>query len=218
VALADDAFVAVTCHSAGIEILDSLHTASLELLDRWEADETQDALPEDAQGVHINFVQGDLTKVTDWTEADVLFLNSTCFDEELMRAIAAASADMKVGSFAISFTKRLPSEKWSVRGLRIRNRKTTSTSGSPFAGACCSCAEERPPCDGSGCTPAPESGTWRSHPPPHAPALSRDFLPHTCRYLRALWSRCRGAAPPYSFTRRCSRSATRCTAMPCDAT
>ena len=61
----------------------------------------------------FDFVLGDARKL-DWSGADCLFMNSTCFDEPLMLELAAVADNMKVGSFAITFTKRLPSAKWQV--------------------------------------------------------------------------------------------------------
>ena len=61
----------------------------------------------------FDFVLGDARKI-DWSGADCLFMNSTCFDEPLMLELAAVGDNMRVGSFAITFTKRLPSAKWEV--------------------------------------------------------------------------------------------------------
>ena len=98
----------------GIEILETLHAQSLELLERWQSADFQRALPEAARAVPVAFVLGDVTKV-DWSDADVIFANSTCFDEALMREIAAGADGMRVGSFAVTFSKRIPSHKWTVR-------------------------------------------------------------------------------------------------------
>lgn len=73
----------------------------------------QAALPEESRAVAVNFLCGDAT-VLDWADADVIFANSTCFDEFLMKRVADAADKMKVGSFAITFTKKLPSTKWRV--------------------------------------------------------------------------------------------------------
>lgn len=72
-----------------------------------------DVLPEAAKEVSVRFVLGDFTKVG-WSDADVIFANSTCFDEYLMKDLARAAASMAVGTFAITFTKKLPSSKWKV--------------------------------------------------------------------------------------------------------
>lgn len=149
----------------GIELLDSLYTASVEMLETsWKAPSFQESLPEDIRAVvslpvrclqcaaarppqghvdpstrcllratgfpmrcllalclhlcchllqDVHFEQGDITKL-DWSDADVIFANSTCFDADLMAAIAIVADRMRVGSFCVTFTRQLPSAKWSV--------------------------------------------------------------------------------------------------------
>ncbi len=62
----------------------------------------------------MHFEQGDITKL-DWSDADVIFANSTCYDAELMASLALVADRLKVGSFSITFTRQLPSAKWTVR-------------------------------------------------------------------------------------------------------
>ena len=64
----------------------------------------------------IDFYCGDCTNFIsiDWSDADVCFTNSTCFDDVLMGAIAKQAVNMKKGSFFISLTKRLPSNEFKV--------------------------------------------------------------------------------------------------------
>jgi len=111
------AFAAALLHDwdscRGVEILSGLHGASLELLRRWRSDEMQAQLSQAQRETAFDFVLGDARKV-DWSGADCLFMNSTCFDEPLMLELAAVADNMRVGSFAITFTKRLPSAKWHV--------------------------------------------------------------------------------------------------------
>lgn len=49
----------------------------------------------------------DLT-ICDWTDGDVVFANSTCFDDQLMRRLASAATALKKGTIFITLTKRLP--------------------------------------------------------------------------------------------------------------
>lgn len=44
----------------------------------------------------------------DWSNADVVLTNSTCFDMNLMAKVAEKAKLMKVGSFMITLTKKLP--------------------------------------------------------------------------------------------------------------
>ena len=50
----------------------------------------------------------------DWRDGDVVFINSTCFDEIVMTKLARLARGMKKGSFVISVTKRLPSNDFTV--------------------------------------------------------------------------------------------------------
>jgi hypothetical protein len=98
----------------GIEILEGLHAASLDIAERWRTAEVQAALPEGLRALGIDLVCGDATTI-DWADGmDVFFMNSTCFDEGLMQKLAVVADRMAVGSFGITFTKRLPSAKWKV--------------------------------------------------------------------------------------------------------
>merc|ERR1712146_416915 len=64
----------------------------------------------------IEFFCGDCTNFIciDWSDADVCFANSTCFDDVIMGALAKQAVNMKKGSFFISLTKRLPSSEFKV--------------------------------------------------------------------------------------------------------
>jgi len=94
-------------------LLSALHEASLELLAVWKSDLLSPDLPAEARDVDIRFECGDAT-VADWSDGDVVFANSTCFDEWLMAKLATTADRMAVGSFFVTFTKRLPSAKWEV--------------------------------------------------------------------------------------------------------
>jgi hypothetical protein len=52
----------------------------------------------------IEFINGDLTKI-DWSDGDIVFANSTCFDEPLMKYISETCDQCKVGTFIITLTK-----------------------------------------------------------------------------------------------------------------
>ncbi len=58
----------------------------------------------------MQFIHGDFVKMRtkDWRDADVIFINSTCYDEALMNKISDLAMGMKKGSFFITLTKRLP--------------------------------------------------------------------------------------------------------------
>ena len=52
----------------------------------------------------------------DWSEASILFANSTCFSSELMLKLSQKAETLKKGTIFITFTKRLPelSENWVI--------------------------------------------------------------------------------------------------------
>jgi len=58
----------------------------------------------------VEFILGDALdmSVCDWSDATVVFANSTCFDDNLMRRLASAATALKKGTIFITLTKRLP--------------------------------------------------------------------------------------------------------------
>ena len=118
----------------GIEILEGLFQLSQGLLQGYK-EKVQQGLPLMKASTHVDLLQGDFTEM-DISDADVWFANSTCFNEEvsaplcpafarcraasparplqLMDKLAAACEHQKVGTFGITFTKRLPHHKWKV--------------------------------------------------------------------------------------------------------
>ena len=98
----------------GIELLEKLYTISLGIKAKYEEDfpamqsENQDlwnSVPA------VEFLNSDFFKV-DWSNADFIFANSTCFDHEMMRRIG--QLQLRPGAIGISFTKTIPGENWIV--------------------------------------------------------------------------------------------------------
>ena len=50
--------------------------------------------------------------------SDIVFVNSTCFDEDLMKAMAAVAESMKPGARIITLTKQLPSNEFTLLDRR----------------------------------------------------------------------------------------------------
>jgi len=50
----------------------------------------------------------------DWSDGDVVFANSTCFDDELMSAMGRQAELLRPGSMFITFSKALPSGCFEV--------------------------------------------------------------------------------------------------------
>ena len=100
------------------QVLSGLHAVSLELRAEWEAPAFRARFTGEhagKAGAQIEFACGDATAF-DWgPTASLLFVNSTCFTEPLMAKIAAIADRMPVGSFCVTFTRRLPSSLWQVR-------------------------------------------------------------------------------------------------------
>ena len=51
---------------------------------------------------------------TDWTDGDIIFANSTCFDDELVARMAKQAEHLRPGSLFITFTKALGSEAFEI--------------------------------------------------------------------------------------------------------
>lgn len=99
----------------GIEILEGLFSASEELRDIFY-DQGERLLDEEEEMPEMEFVHGDATDmlVKDWGDADVVFVNSTTFGQDLMKKIADAAATLRMGAFVITLTNRLPSAYFRV--------------------------------------------------------------------------------------------------------
>ena len=54
---------------------------------------------------------GDMLKDLDWSSADLVLANSTCFDTPLLNQIAEKCSLLKKGSWMFTLTKRLPSSE-----------------------------------------------------------------------------------------------------------
>jgi hypothetical protein len=53
-----------------------------------------------------------------FTSLDIVFANSTCFDEALMKAMAVVAERMKPGARFITLTKQLPSAEFTLLDRR----------------------------------------------------------------------------------------------------
>jgi len=94
----------------GIEVLEGLHAISQQVLQRWEKIiKPNFALSMQKKRTRVSFTQGDALAV-DWpANVDLVFLNSTCFGERLMYALARKLAQCcKSGAIVITATHKLP--------------------------------------------------------------------------------------------------------------
>jgi len=93
-------------------LLEGLHNISMEALF------TYNQKGRNGKGLEpqCQFLRGDFNDfaIKDWRDADVIYANSTCYDEALMEKIAANTRGMKKGSFCITISRRLPSKDFVV--------------------------------------------------------------------------------------------------------
>ena len=61
----------------------------------------------------LYYIQGSVLDLN-WLDGDVIFANSTCFDDELMRIMARIAEGLKPGAIFVTFTKGLNSPAFEV--------------------------------------------------------------------------------------------------------
>lgn len=83
-----------------------MQNQALRINDRFNS-QFKDALHK-GQSQSVSTVQGSLLGY-DWSDGDIVFANSTCFDDSLMSAIAKQAELLLPGSMFVTFTKALPS-------------------------------------------------------------------------------------------------------------
>lgn len=119
----------------GVEVLGGLHEAAVRVGARWDID-VAPFLEESRRGQRLEFVHASfLDEACDWSDASVVFANSTCFDLDLMTKIAARCERLREGAFVITLTKQLHSGKlrlvsserqrmsWGVATVHIHRRE-----------------------------------------------------------------------------------------------
>jgi hypothetical protein len=89
----------------GIEILRSLHLQAEKVQARFEAHFAQ-FLSLDASPPAVALFDGSFLDF-DWADGDVVFANSTCFDDELMADMSKQAEKLKPGAIVVTFTKVL---------------------------------------------------------------------------------------------------------------
>jgi Histone methylation protein DOT1 len=97
----------------GIEILSGLHEIALKLIDEYNNNFTGHVLKNsDLWTVmpRLRSIKGDVCQ-DDWSDAAFIFVNSTCFSEEMMAFISGVP--VPVGTFAVSLTRPLHATSWA---------------------------------------------------------------------------------------------------------
>jgi len=94
----------------GIEILEGLHKTSMDVLELYKkTNQNRD----NSKSQEINLIQGDLLDY-DWSDGDLVFANSTCFEESLMKRMGLRGRFLKPGSIFVTLTKQLKSPYFDV--------------------------------------------------------------------------------------------------------
>ena len=104
---------ALLCHSfslvVGVELLDCLHCAALTVIRRLPPSSTSDTA--------VRLVSGDFLDSGDWLSADVVFVNSTCFDCALIERLSERCEQLRLGSRVLTLTNPLRSQQFHAQQL-----------------------------------------------------------------------------------------------------
>jgi len=109
----------------GVELLECLHSPCEEVLSKLSSLLASDvAAYAEHTRCRVTSERGDFTDTDllqmDWTVADVVFLNSTLFDAQLMTTLCAlASARMRKGTRVVTLTRPWISPLWRVEDERL---------------------------------------------------------------------------------------------------
>lgn len=108
-------FSASLCHNFqatyGIEILSSLYKISQKANSNWM--EIRLNMSQAKRATNLSFHIGDAL-LLDWSNGDVVFINSTCFDKTMMQQFGKLAGRLKYGSYVITVTFKLPSKVFEL--------------------------------------------------------------------------------------------------------
>ena len=102
-------------HVKGIEILESLTNVSINMKAVYETYLTEVVASEYEQvfgwpvvsAPKFDVCQGDVFAM-DWSDADMIFCNSTCFSADMMEQLYQQTLKVKKGTWFVTMSKRLP--------------------------------------------------------------------------------------------------------------
>jgi SAM-dependent methyltransferase len=95
----------------GIEILEGLHSQARNVVDKYNTKYRQVLCS--TQNQHASVYVGSFLEY-DWSDGDVVFANSTCFDDNLMNDMSQMAENLKPGSIVVTFTKGLTSGSFQL--------------------------------------------------------------------------------------------------------
>ena len=92
----------------GAEFLSDLVETSRSVLARFDA-EVRPTLAPEQQGQRIELISSDLLSIN-FSDADLVFTHSTCFESKLLEAMGQKMVDLKKGAKVIGIGRRIPSD------------------------------------------------------------------------------------------------------------
>lgn len=110
----------------GIEILSSLHQQAAKIVDRYNSSFKQQLAL--GQPQHVSVFEGSFLDY-DWSDGDVVFANSTCFEDDLMAQLSQQAERLKPGAMVVTFTKGMSSP-----AFELLERKRSRMSWGPATG------------------------------------------------------------------------------------
>jgi len=104
----------------GIELLESLWKLSKEVLEEHKKTQKEGKRKKSKKKSNgltkepdIDFICGDICEY-DWSDGDVIFINSTCFDYQLMEILSRKAEILKKGAYVLTLTKTLQSTQFEL--------------------------------------------------------------------------------------------------------
>jgi hypothetical protein len=103
----------------GVEIVRGLHNAAVSCQEVWDST-VKATVDEESKALDVPTIDTDLAfkmddfRTFDWSDADLVWANSTCFGSTLMGHLSSFSERMKEGSHFITLTQRLTSDHWEL--------------------------------------------------------------------------------------------------------
>jgi hypothetical protein len=94
----------------GIEFIPGLYHVSIKVLDSFNKSCMRSLIKPKFTIIEGNF----LSDKYDWTDADLVFANSTCFTDKLLEGIEEKASKMRVGSRVITFTSAFKGKNFKV--------------------------------------------------------------------------------------------------------
>jgi len=94
----------------GIEFIPGLYHVSIKVLDSFNKHCMRSLIKPKFTIIEGNFLSDEY----DWTDADLVFANSTCFTDKLLEGIEEKASKMRVGSRVITFTSAFKGKNFKV--------------------------------------------------------------------------------------------------------